>query len=34
MTSGRARSTMFQEVRPAAGSKTGDVVEGKLGGLP
>ena len=28
-----ARGTVFQEVRPGAGFKTGDFVEGKLGGL-
>ena len=31
---GAARSTVFQEVRPGAGSKTGDFVKEKLGGLP
>ena len=31
---GVARGTMFQEIRPGAGFKTGDFVEEKLGGLP
>ena len=29
-----ARGTVFQEVRPRAGFKTGDSVKEKLGGLP
>ena len=30
---GVARGTVFQEIRPGAGLKTGDFVEEKLGGL-
>ena len=33
MTSGLARGTVHQEVRPGAGFKTGDFGEQKLGGL-
>ena len=33
MASGLARGTVFQEVRPGAGFKTGDFVKEKLGGL-
>ena len=29
-----ARGTVFQEIRPGAGFKTGDFVKEKLGGLP
>ena len=29
-----ARGTVFQEIRPGAGFKTGDLVKEKLGGLP
>ena len=29
-----AMGTIFQEIRPAAGFKTGDFVKEKLGGLP
>ena len=31
---GGARGTVFQDIRPGDGFKTGDFVEGKLGGLP
>ena len=31
---GVARGTIFQEIRPGAGFKTGDFVKEKLGGLP
>ena len=31
---GVARGTVFQEIRPWAGFKTGDFVQNKLGGLP
>ena len=31
---GVARDTVFQEVRPGAGFKTGDFVKKRLGGLP
>ena len=31
---GVARDTVFQEVRPGAGFKTGDFVKEMLGGLP
>ena len=34
MTSGGARGTVFQEVRPGAGFKTGDFFKEMLGGLP
>ena len=34
MTSGRQRSTVFQEIRPEAGFKADDFVTGKFGGLP
>ena len=35
MTSGGGqRCTVFREVRPGAGLKTGDFVKEKLGGLP
>ena len=31
---GGARGTVFQEIRPGAGFKTGDFVQEKLGRLP
>ena len=31
---GVSRDTVFQEIRPGAGLKTGDVGEEKLGGVP
>ena len=31
---GVTRSTVFQEIRPGAGFKTGEFVKEKLGGLP
>ena len=34
MTSGRQRRTVFQEIRPEAGFKTGDFIKEKLEGLP
>ena len=34
MTSVMAKGTLFEEIRPWAGFKTGDFVEEKLGGLP
>ena len=34
ITSGVARGTLFQEMRPGAGFNTGDFVKEKLGGLP
>ena len=32
MTSGVSRDTVFQDIRPGVGFKTGDFVEEKLGG--
>ena len=34
MTSGGARGTVFQDVRPGAGFETSDFVKEMLGGLP
>ena len=34
MTVGMARVTVFQEIRPGAGFKTGDFVKERLGRLP
>ena len=34
MTSGGARGTLLQEIRPGAGFETGDFVKETLGGLP
>ena len=31
---GTARGTVFREIRPGVGFKTGEFVEEKLGGLP
>ena len=31
---GRARGTVFQDIQPGAGFKTGDFVKDRLGGLP
>ena len=31
---GLARGTVYHDIRPASGFKTGDFVEEKLGGLP